>query len=414
MEQHQPRFAQRKCRPVQRRSYHSPAVAHAGITVWCPHLLLRVCVAQPLIWFACALATFGQTTADLSQHAKKAQEAIAANNIAEAKRELQAAVALDPKNAGAYANLGMVEFTEADYEGAAENFQQALKLDPSSASVKAFLGMCELRQGKDAAGRRLIEESLDGVTDRHFYVQAGLELLKSYSDSGMLQKAGTTIDQLSRFDSDNPEVLYTAYRVYSARAASNLQKLAQDHRDSPWLHEVLGQNYMAQERYPEAAKEFRQAIQRGPQVTGLHYQLGEALLSEERTEENRKLAEEQFRAELALNPSDAESLCKLAQIEMERANFEKAQALAGQCLSLRPSLADGHSILGSLAEKHGDLNGAIREFEIAERLAPGVKNTHYRLSMLFKKAGRSEDAQRELALYRKLADAERAPDPQTQ
>jgi Flp pilus assembly protein TadD len=77
-------------------------------------------------------------------------------------------------------------------------------------------------------------------------------------------------------------------------------------------------------------------------------------------------------------------------------------------------LADGHSILGSLAEKRGDLNEAIREFEIAERLAPGVKNTHYRLSMLFKKAGRSEDAQRELALYRKLADAEREPDSQTQ
>ena len=357
---------------------------------------------------------FGQATADLSQHAKKAQEAIAANNAAEAKRELQAVIALDPKNIGAYANLGIVEFLQADYEGAATNFQQALKLDPSSASAKAFLGMCQLHRGEDVTGRRLIEESLNGVADRHLHVQAGLELVKSYSDSGLLEKAAATIGELSRFDPGNPEVLYSAYRIYSARASSNLQKLAQDYPDSLWLHEVLGQNYMTQERYPQAAEEFRKAIQKGPQVNGLHYQLGEALLSEERTEENRKLAEEQFQAELALNPGDAESLCKLAEIEVERANLDKARVLTGQCLALRPSLAEGHSILGSLAEKRGDLNEAIREFEIAERLAPGVKNTHYRLSMLFKKAGRSEDAQRELALYRKLADAEREPDSQTQ
>jgi tetratricopeptide (TPR) repeat protein len=246
------------------------------------------------------------------------------------------------------------------------------------------------------------------------HVQAGLELVKSYSDSGMLEKAATTVEELSRFDPDNPKVLYTAYRIYSVRASSNLQKLVQDHPDSPWLHEILGQNYMAQERYSQAAEEFRKAIQKGPRVSGLHYQLGEALLSEERTEEKRKLAEEQFQAELASNPGDAESLCKLAEIEMERANPDKAKELTERCLALRPSLADGHSILGSIAEKRGDLNGAIREFEIAERLAPGVKNTHYRLSMLFKKAGRSEDAQRELALYRKLADAEREPDSQTQ
>jgi tetratricopeptide (TPR) repeat protein len=375
---------------------------------------LKVCLAQPLIWFACALPTFGQTTGDLSQHVKKAQEAIAANNIAEAKRELQAILALDPKNVGAYANLGMVEFIRADYEDAARNFRQALKLDPSSASAKAFLGICELRQGDDAAGRHLVEESLDGVTDRHLHVQAGLELVKSYTDSGMLEQAEARIEELSRFDPDNPEVLYTAYRIYSARASSNLQKLAQDHRDSPWLHEVLGQNYMAQERYPQAAEEFRKAIQKGPQVSGLHYQLGQAILSEERTEDKRKLAEEQFQAELALNPGDAESLCKLAEIEMDRANLDKAKELAGRCVALRPSLAEGHSILGTLFEQRGDLSGAIREFESSERLSPAVKNTHYRLSKLFKKAGRSNDAERELALYRKLADAEREPDSQAQ
>ncbi len=327
---------------------------------------------------------------------------------------MEAILQLDPKNAGAYANLGMVEFLQADYEGAAKNFRQALTLDPSSASAKAFLGMCKLRLGEETNGRQLIEESLDGVKDRHLHVQAGLELVKSYSDSGMLEKAATTVEELSRFDPNNPEVLYTAYRIHSAQASSSLQKLAEEHRDSPWLHEVLGQNYMAEERYTQAAEEFRKAIQRGPQMTGLHYQLGEAILSEERTEEKRKLAEEQFQAELALNAHDGESLCKLAEIQIERGNLDKAQELAVRCLSLRPSLADGHSILGNLAEKRGDLNRAIREFEIAERIAPGVRNTHYRLSMLFKKAGRSEDAQRELALYRKLADAEREPDSQVQ
>src|SRR5215469_13991806 len=162
MEQHQPRFAQCKCRSNKCRSDHKSAGYYAAASVWCSRLFLKICLVQSLTWFAWTLAMFGQATADLSQHAKKAQEAIAANNAAEAKRELQAVIALDPKNIGAYANLGIVEFLQADYEGDATNFQQALKLDPSSASAKAFLGMCQLHRGEDVTGRRLIEESLNG------------------------------------------------------------------------------------------------------------------------------------------------------------------------------------------------------------------------------------------------------------
>ena len=130
MEQHQSRFAQRLRRSIECRSNYGFAVAYAATPVWCAHLFLKICITQPLIWFACALATFGQATADLSQHAKKAQEAIAANNITEAKRELQAILALDPKNVGAYANLGMVEFIRADYQDAAKKLPASAQARP--------------------------------------------------------------------------------------------------------------------------------------------------------------------------------------------------------------------------------------------------------------------------------------------
>jgi tetratricopeptide (TPR) repeat protein len=167
---------------------------------------------------------------------------------------------------------------------------------------------------------------------------------------------------------------------------------------------------MAQEQYPSAVQEFRKAIERGPHLTGLRYQLGEALLSEARTGENKMLAEKEFSAELQMNPRHVESILKLAEIELDRSKLDEAKALVARALTIRPESAEAHAALGKILEQRGDVKGATGELETAERLAPETRTTRYQLAQLYRKQGRTADSDREAAAFRSLSTADAVPE----
>src|SRR6185437_2854506 len=97
--------------------------------------------------------------------------------------------------------------------------------------------------------------SLPHLTDSTMLKQASLELARTYSESGALEKAATIVADLARSRPNDPEVLYTKYRLHSEIASEALRQMTVNGSDSPWLHEVYGQNYMAQEQYAPAIRE---------------------------------------------------------------------------------------------------------------------------------------------------------------
>src|SRR5713101_8557536 len=68
---------------------------------------------------------------EIQAHAQKAQEALKSGNPSAADREFRAILALDPNNADARGNLGVIHFFQADWAGAAEQFRQVLKFQPN-------------------------------------------------------------------------------------------------------------------------------------------------------------------------------------------------------------------------------------------------------------------------------------------
>ena len=320
-----------------------------------------------------------------------------------AKHELLAILKADPANSSVLANLGMVEFSQGEYSAAAGHFEAALSHAPTLASAQAFLGMCKLRLGATEEAQKLLQDSVPRVTDKHLRVEAGLELVKSFSESGIDDKAESALRQLAESYPTDPDVLYSLYRVHSETASAALAKLTALNPNSAWVHEVLGQNLMAQEQYAGAAEEFRKALAIAPRLNGLHYQLGEALLQEARNEENRAAAEQEFLSELRMNQRDAPSLLKLGQIEIERRNYEQARVLLKRALGIRPGYAEAHATFAKILEQHGDLATAIAELETAERLAPDTKTTHYQLAQLYRAQGRTADADREIALFKRMS-----------
>jgi tetratricopeptide (TPR) repeat protein len=348
-----------------------------------------------------------QPETELSRHARLAQAAIKANDTVAAESELNAMLKLDPGNVDAHANLGMLKFLEGNYFDAASEFKTTLASSPSLWSAQAFLGLCDARLGNPAGALTLLETSLPHLTDPTLLKQSSLELARLYSESGALEKAAAVIENLARSRPTDPEVLYTKYRLHSEIAAEALRQMMGGGSDSPWLHEVYGQSYMAQEQYASAIREFQKAIELGPQISGLHYQLGEALLLSERSESKRAAAEQEFRQELKRNPQDANCMLKLADIALERSRIGEAKSLVARALSIRGDNAEAHVTRARIMELEGDVSSAITELETAEKLAPDTKTTYYQLGTLYRRQGRQAEASRQLQVFQRLALAER-------
>jgi tetratricopeptide (TPR) repeat protein len=345
---------------------------------------------------------------ELAAHAARANAAIQSNNAAAAVEELQTVLRIDPKNVNAMASLGMVEFTQYDYAGAVRQFRAALALSPSLWGAQAFLGMCELRLGNIPDGRRLIESSLPHVADRTLRSQSGLALIESYTASSEYAKAFPALELLRHSDPTNTDVLYMSYRVNSELAAASLHDLNAIAPDSVRVHEVLAQNLMAQERYEAAVAEYHKALERGPRLQGLHYELGQAILAVAPTAENRERAMREFLAELEINPRDADSTFKLAEIAYTRSDLKKARELYLRSVGLRPSFGEAEIGLGKVLADDGDETSAISHLELGIKLKPEDKTAHYRLARLYRGKGRTSDAEREFAVVRQLSDREQS------
>ena len=67
-----------------------------------------------LLMTSARLGAQTRSSREIEQHYKKAQEALRAKQDAIAIREFRAILRLDPGNASAHANLGVIAFTEKD------------------------------------------------------------------------------------------------------------------------------------------------------------------------------------------------------------------------------------------------------------------------------------------------------------
>jgi superkiller protein 3 len=95
-----------------------------------------------------------------TSYLRKAQQALEAHNLAEAKTQLELALRANPKSAEALLMLGFVELQSGDTAQAIEHFECVLKLNPESFSGHYNLALAHLRQQDVAAGLHELERAV--------------------------------------------------------------------------------------------------------------------------------------------------------------------------------------------------------------------------------------------------------------
>src|ERR1039458_792227 len=153
----------------------SPAVARnrAGRVCGRPLILVLTLLASALA--AMAAQTGASRSAGIHDHLRKAAEYLKANDPDSAVKEFDAVLTLDPRNAEAYANLGVIAFFRRDYQNASQYLRNAL-------------GISERRLGQRSA-QTLLEKSFPTLKDKALQIQVGLELANIYEQQGNLDRA---------------------------------------------------------------------------------------------------------------------------------------------------------------------------------------------------------------------------------
>ncbi len=316
---------------------------------------------------------------------------------------LREIASLDPNNVNAQGNLGVLLFFQGNYAEAIPHMRTAMQLQPALWKVAALLGIAEKRTGDTKAAQSDLERAFDNLTDKKIQIQAGLELIEIHSASAQLDKALTVAARLQDLAPQDPQILFAAYQLSRQMMNQSLLSLMVAAPESAEMHLLMAGELGRQGDRTNAIAHFREAIRLNPMLPGVHFELAEQL----RTSPDAALsaqAEDEYKAALKVNPYDELSWRQLAGVQASKGDNKTAEENYRKALALQPRDSEAKAGLAIALISLDRTQEAVPLLEEAIQLDPTNLAAHYRLSGLYRRAGRAADAQREMDAFQHYKD----------
>jgi tetratricopeptide (TPR) repeat protein len=309
----------------------------------------------------------------------------------------------DPKDINAQANLGALLFFQGDYGEAILHMRAAIQMQPDLWKIEALLGIAEKRTGNSKEAQLDLERACANLDDKKVQIQAGLELIELDSASGQLDKALAVAAKLEELDPRNTQLLFVVNRIARQMVDQSLLNLMLVAPGSAEMHLSMAAELTRQGDSANAIANYREAIRLNPAIPGAHFELAELL----RTSPDPALsaqAEAEYRAALQMNQYDALSWRQLAFVLAAKGDYKAAEEDYKKALALQPKDSDAKTGLAIVWISMNRAIEAVSLLESAVQDDPANIVAHYRLSLLYRRAGRTADAQRELDTFNHYKD----------
>lgn len=368
--------------------------------MWTSHWRNGVSVlSEWILGFAAALAVCSAVVAQTPTPA----QAIALEQqgkLAEAALAWQAVVKANPRDASAFASLGVVFSKQEKYKNAADAYRKALSLNPKLPGIRINLGLAEFKQGNF---KQAILPLTAVVRAEPQNQQARTLLGFSYYGAGKFAEASRELTPLAAADPSNTALHYTlAQSCLWAKqhdcATREFRSLLANNPDSAAVHMLMAQALDGTGKTDEAIAEFQAAARVSPREPNVHFGLGYLYWKLQQYDDARR----EFEAELANDAGHAQSLTYLGDIELKQNNPAGAIAFLEKAVRIRSDIRLAYLDLGSAFQQQKRFPEALKALQRAVQLDPAQPDAHYRLSRVYEALGRSADAQRELARTREL------------
>ena len=316
---------------------------------------------------------------------------------------LRQIVSLDPANVNAQANLGVLLFFQGSYSDAISPMRAALQLHPELSRIQALLGIAEKRTGNPQQAEQDLERAFSTIDDKKIQVEAGLELIELHVASGRLDRALAAAARLQELAPQDPQILLAQYQISRQMMYQSLLGMMMVSPDSAEMRMIMGGELGRQGDRAGATAQYREAIRLNPKLPGVHYELAELLRSSSDAALNAQ-ADDEYAAAVRVNPYDVLSWKRLGESAAAKSDFAAAEEHYQKALALQPRDSDAKTGLAIVFLSTSRTKEAIPLLEDALKDDPANLVAHYRLSGLYRRSGRTADAEREMESFRHYQD----------
>jgi tetratricopeptide (TPR) repeat protein len=329
-------------------------------------------------------------SSDARQHLQAGLEARKQHQVELEITEFRKATESDPNLADAFVNLGAAFMENHDYGAAIAPLKRALELSPDLPVAHQFLGYALLAQGYSA----------DAIP--HLQRVGALDALGiAQIETGQLTEAVSSFTAALAQRPGDPDLLYYLGHASGLLSKSAIDNLLATQPDSARAHQALAENYFVLRQMPQAEKEYLEALRLRPDLPGLHLELGQVYANSAQWPK----AEAEFRAECNLRPGNAEAAFRLGAALLQQGRAHDALPELKRSNELKPDMPETLYSLGKAASLTGDAGAAeqawLKLVELEKNTALAAQ-AHFGLAGLYRKQGKTAQAQHEMQEFQKL------------
>jgi|SRR5579872_1232518 len=276
---------------------------------------------------------------------------------------------------------------------------------PSQAPATTVEQAIELAaKGRCQEALPVLKKAAAHLSDKDLKYRAAMATARCAMSLGQPETAVTALFLLNREFPHDPEVLYITTHYYGELAARASQELAATAPSSYQALELDAEAMESQNRWDDAAAEYKKILAQNPNVPGIHFRLGRVVLSKSDSPANAEEAKKEFVEELKIDPNSAAAEFSLGEIARRDGQWSEAVPHFTNASKLDPGFAEAFLALGmslNAAERYGEAVGSLEHYV---RMLPGDPAGHYQLSIAYARTGRKEEAARQMEMQRQAAE----------